>query len=140
MKRIIAATVVMIGTIGMIGTSTPVMSQPTAGPAQILTTVPAGKTIGNYLKQNVYDPSNTKIGSIDDITVSDSGQITAFVIGVGGFLGVGEKNVAVAFNAVRASMKDGSWYLTLNTTKDALKSAPGLTYDKTKTAWVPASK
>ena len=34
-------------------------------------------------------------------------------------------------------MKDGSWYLTLDTTKDALKSAPGLTYDKTKTAWVP---
>jgi hypothetical protein len=36
-------------------------------------------------------------------------------------------------------MKSGSWYLTLDTTKDALKSAPGLTYDKGKTAWVGAS-
>jgi sporulation protein YlmC with PRC-barrel domain len=136
MKRIVAATVVMLGTI------VPVMAQQTggSGPAQILTTAPAGKTIANYSKQNVYDPSNTKIGSIDDIIVNDGGQITAFLIGVGGFLGAGEKDVAVAFNAVHATMKDGSWYLTLNTTKDALKSAPGLTYDKTKTAWVPAAK
>jgi hypothetical protein len=35
-------------------------------------------------------------------------------------------------------MKDGSWYLTLDTNKDALKAAPGLKFDKEKTAWVPA--
>lgn len=63
----------------------------------------------------------------------------ALIIGVGGFLGAGEKDVAVPFSAVHATMKDGSWYLTLDTTKDALKAAPGYTFDKTKTTRVPAS-
>ena len=105
-----------------------------------MTTAPAGKTINKYYKQNVYDPDKAKIGSIDDMSVSDSGQVEAFIIGVGGFLGMGEKNVAVAYSSVRAEMKDNAWYLTLNTTKDALKAAPGVTYDKTKSAYVPAGK
>jgi hypothetical protein len=32
------------------------------------------------------------------------------------------------------------WYLVLNTNKEALKAAPGFTYDKTKTTWMPAAK
>ena len=111
-----------------------------AQPAQILTTAPTGKTIANYYKQNVYDPSNTKIGSIDDMLIDDAGKVTSLIVGVGGFLGMGEKDVAVAFNSVKAAMKDNKWYLTLETTKDALKAAPGFTYDSTKTTWVPAAK
>jgi hypothetical protein len=42
-------------------------------------------------------------------------------------------------STLRASQKDNKWYLVLNTTKDALKTAPGFKYDKTKTAWIPAS-
>jgi PRC-barrel domain len=72
------------------------------------------------------------------VVVSDSGQVTGFMVGVGGFLGAGEKDVAVPFDAVRAEMKDGEWYLTLSATKDALKSAPGFTFDKGKAAWVPS--
>jgi hypothetical protein len=34
-------------------------------------------------------------------------------------------------------MKDNKVYLTMNTTKDALKAAPGFKYDRDKTAWVP---
>ena len=41
---------------------------------------------------------------------------------------------------IRSSEKNNKWYLVLNTTKEALKSAPGFTYDKTRTAWVPAAK
>jgi hypothetical protein len=72
--------------------------------------------------------------------MDDGGKVTSLIVGVGGFLGMGEKDVVVAFNAVHATMKDNKWYLTLNTTKDALKAAPGFTYDSTKTAWVPAAK
>ena len=109
---------------------------PAFAAADIMTSVPAGKTIKDYYNQSVYDPSNNKIGSIDDVLVSDNGQITAFMVGVGGFLGAGTKDVAVPFNAVHGQMKDGSWYLTIDTTKDQLKSAPGYTSDKDK--WVPA--
>jgi hypothetical protein len=62
------------------------------------------------------------------------------IMGVGGFLGMGEKDVAVPFSAVRASEKNNKWYLVLNTDKEALETAPGFTFDKTRTTWMPAAK
>jgi len=112
----------------------------TAGPAEIFTQLPVGTTVTNFYKQSVYDPSDNKIGDIDDALIDKEGRVTAIIIGVGGFLGMGEKDVAVPFSSVRASEKSNKWYLVLNTDKEALKSAPGFTYDKTKTTWVPAAK
>ena len=45
---------------------------------------------------NVYDPSNEKIGDISELIVGRDGKIDAVVIGVGGFLGIGEHNVGGA--------------------------------------------
>ena len=98
-------------------------------PAQIIATAPANvsSVANNWYKQNVYDPSDNKIGEIMDALVDKEGKIVALVIGVGGFLGAGEKDVAVPLNAVHATTKNNNkWYLVMNTTKDALKSAPGL--------------
>jgi sporulation protein YlmC with PRC-barrel domain len=117
----------------------PALAQ-TPAPAKVMTAPPPGKTITKYYKQNVYDPAKEKIGTIDDVLITDNGQIDAFVIGVGGFLGMGEKNVAVPPDSVHAEWKDNGWYLTLNTTKDALKAAPGMTFEKTKSEWVAAPK
>ncbi|HYZ61438.1 MAG TPA: PRC-barrel domain-containing protein [Acetobacteraceae bacterium] len=50
---------------------------------------------------NVYNNNNEKLGSIDDILVDKQGQIKALVIGVGGFLGIGDHQVAVPFNQVQ---------------------------------------
>ena len=109
--------------------------------AQILTSVPGQSvTVTDWYKQSVYDPSNSKIGEVMDVLLSPDGKVNALIIGVGGFLGMGEKDVAVPFNAVAHTTKDGKVYLTLNTTKDALKSAPGLRYDRNTTGWVPDSK
>jgi len=111
------------------------------GPAQIMTTVPAQSvTIADWYKQSVYDPSNSKIGEIKDVLLSPDGKVTALIVGVGGFLGMGEKDVAVPFSAVKHTTKDGKVYLTLDTTKDALKTAPGLKYDRTSTTWAPETK
>lgn len=49
----------------------------------------------------VYNNNNESIGSINDVLVDKSGNIKAVVIGVGGFLGVGEHLVAVAFDQVK---------------------------------------
>lgn len=95
-------------------------------------------TVTNFYKQNVYDPSEQKIGQISDVLVDKDGKIKAFIVSVGGFLGIAEKNVAVPFNAVHASQKDGEWWLTMNTDKDALKGAAGYVYDRKKTTWEPA--
>jgi len=135
MKRTALAAVFAVAALGPVAATAPAFAA-----AEMMTAAPAGKTIQNYYKQSVYDPQNNKIGTIDDVVVNDSGQISAFIVGVGGFLGAGTKDVAVPFNAVHAEMKDNAWYLTIDTTKDALKNAHGLTYDKTKTAWVPENK
>jgi hypothetical protein len=72
------------------------------------------------------------------VLVSDSGQVSALIVGVGGFLGAGEKDVAVPFTAIKWTNKDNKKYLTMSATKDELKSAQGLKYDSDKTAWVLA--
>ena len=106
---------------------------------QVLTTLPQNATtVTNYYKQNVYDPSDAKIGEISDVLVNKDGKIDAFIISVGGFLGMGEKDVAVPFNAIHATEKNGKWYLTMNVTKDGLKNANGYKYDRAKATWVPA--
>ena len=107
----------------------------------IMSSVPSSSlTVTDWYKQDVYDQSNSKIGKIDDVLVGQNGQVSALIVGVGGILGAGEKDVAVDFGAVKQTMKDNKVYLTMNTTKDALKSAPGFMFDSDKTAWVPASK
>jgi sporulation protein YlmC with PRC-barrel domain len=105
----------------------------------MMSSVPSSsKTVSDWYKQDVYDPSDSKIGKIDDVLVSQSGQIDALVVGVGGFLGAGEKDVAVPFTAVKWTNKNNKNYLTMSATKDDLKTAQGLKYDSDKTAWVPA--
>ena len=94
-------------------------------------------TVTNYYKQNVYDPKEAKIGSIDDVLVDKAGKVTGLVVGVGGFLGAGEKDVIVPFTAVKSEKKNDKWYLTLDETKDSLKEAPGFKYDRASTTWVP---
>src|SRR5437762_13014133 len=50
---------------------------------------------------NVYNDSNESLGSINDLLADKSGNIKAVVIGVGGFLGVGEHLVAVPFDKIK---------------------------------------
>ena len=105
----------------------------------MMSSVPlSSKTVSDWYKQDVYDPSDSKIGKIDDVLVSETGQVNALIVGVGGFLGAGEKDVAVPFTSVKWANKNNKKYLTMSATKDDLKSAQGLKYDSDKTAWVPA--
>jgi len=49
----------------------------------------------------VYDNNNKDVGKIDDILLDKSGEVKAVVIGVGGFLGIGKKEVAVPYSSLR---------------------------------------
>jgi hypothetical protein len=133
--------ILLVAAVAAIITQSAVAQETTKGlpHAEALTMIPASTTVTNYYKQNVYDPSDSKIGEIRDVLVGRDGKVTAFIISVGGFLGAGEKDVAVPFNAVSGTEKNGSWYLTMNATKDALKAAHGYTYDKAKATWIPAT-
>ena len=57
----------------------------------------ASKVVG----LSVYNDSNESLGSINDLLMNKEGQIQAVVIGVGGFLGVGERYVAIPYAKVK---------------------------------------
>ena len=96
--------------------------------------------ISEYYKKSVYDTRETKIGDVNDILLDKNGKIEAVIIGVGGLLGIGEKNVAIPFSSLKVAEKNGSRYLVVETTKEALQAAPGYVYDSGKKVWLPAAK
>ena len=109
--------------------------------AKVQTAIPKNAvTVTDWYKQDVFDGNDNKIGQIKDVLVDQSGRIDTLIIGVGGFLGVGEKDVAVPFQEVKANMKDNKMHLVMNATKDSLKNAPGFRYDSNATTWVPDNK
>jgi sporulation protein YlmC with PRC-barrel domain len=109
--------------------------------AQTMSSLPPDSfTVSDYYKQDVYDNGKNTVGKIDDVLIDKSGKITALIVGVGGFLGIGEKDVALPFGAVKAEKKDNKWYLTVDETKDSLKDAAGFKYDSSTTTWSPDTK
>lgn len=158
MKRHLAAAL-----IGATLISAPVLAQsnpPANAPASAghwITQEKAGQWRGSKLKGlNVYNNNNEKIGDIDDLIVDRNGRVEAVVIGVGGFLGMGEHNVAVPFGDLKwidqprntatttnapanttgttatAARNDTNRaypdHAVLNMTKDQLKAAPEFKY------------
>jgi hypothetical protein len=56
--------------------------------------------------------------------IDSNGNVTAAVIGVGGFLGVAQKDVVIPFKELKVSTREGKDWLVHNRTKDELKMAP----------------
>jgi hypothetical protein len=74
---------------------------------------------------SVRNAADETLGSINDLVLSEDGSVDAIVIGIGGFLGIGEKNVAVAFDAIEKSTDaDGNIVLVLNASAEELEVAP----------------
>ena len=121
--------------------ATPAEQMAPARATDMMATLPGGALpISDYYNQAVYDNRDNKVGDVNDLLLDNGGKINAVIIGVGGFLGVGEKNVAVPFSSLKVAEKNGSRYLVLETTKEALQSAPGYVYDSGKKVWLPATK
>ena len=67
------------------------------------------------------------IGEINDVIVSQDGTVTAVILGVGGFLGIGERDVSVPMDTIRVVRQEDDManrFLVVNTTKEALEQAP----------------
>jgi sporulation protein YlmC with PRC-barrel domain len=108
---------------------------------------------------NVYNDNNEKIGDINELIIDKSGKVDDVVLGVGGFLGMGEHYVAVPMEKLKwvnepvrtsstttapadkstvgtnsrpARAADEKWYpdhAVLNATKDQLKAMPQFKYN-----------
>lgn len=94
----------------------------------IYDTAEAGDVLANRLiGTSVYNGSGEDaeaIGDINDIILSKDGQAEAVVIGVGGFLGIGEKNVAVQYDKVEVTGEKGNERFVLDASKESLENAP----------------
>jgi len=88
----------------------------------------ANTILARYLVgQTVLAPDKTKIGSISDLILSkDAKTVEGFVIGVGGFLGIGEKSVAMKLDRLQMTQdtKSGGLQLTMDVRKDELANTP----------------
>jgi hypothetical protein len=80
----------------------------------------------DLIGQTVYAPDKAKVGSISDLILSKNGKsVEGFVIGVGGFLGIGEKSVALKMEKLKmASGANGAMELSMDMTKDELSNTP----------------
>ena len=75
--------------------------------------------------QTVYAVDKAKIGSISDLILSKDGKtVEGFVIGVGGFLGIGEKSVALKMDRLKMTAGPDGTQLAMDVTKEELTNAP----------------
>lgn len=74
---------------------------------------------------SVVDPQDETIGSVDDLVVDSSGRVTAAIVGVGGFLGIGAKDVGISMQHLEpARTEGGSLQLVTMLTREDLEQAP----------------
>ena len=110
--------------------ATPSTSATTSSSSQMWFTPPSGqmtneirasKLIGTNVKNNASET----VGEINELILDKSGKVQAAVVGVGGFLGIGEHEVAVNFQQLHlAKDSSGKDAVTMDANKDTLKSAP----------------
>lgn len=90
-----------------------------------LSAAPANAThASNLIGAKVKTTNNEDVGSVSDLIIDDNGQVMAIVVGVGGFLGMGEKNIAIGWDDVSRSSSPDDKGLQINLTREGLMSAP----------------
>ena len=79
---------------------------------------------------NIQNTGDENIGEIYDIVLTDAGAIKAYIVSVGGFLGMGTRYVAIDPKAVTLTRQDEkTWKATMNANKDQLRAAPEYKYE-----------
>jgi Zn finger protein HypA/HybF involved in hydrogenase expression len=134
-------TTVSIAALGLVfGVGTPVMAQTTTptqrAPVEAPPKTPVSGQIvmqepntllakQDLIGQTVYAPDKAKIGTISDLLLSKEAKtVEGFVIGVGGFLGLGEKSVALKMDKLKMTSTAEGMQLTMDMTKEELTNTP----------------
>jgi hypothetical protein len=101
-----------------------------ASSLQFLTVKQNDVLSSNVVGADLYSHNNEEIGKVADI-VLDNGSVAGYILSVGGFLGVGERYVAVqpASLSIAYDASAKKWKASANATKDQLKNAPEFKYD-----------
>lgn len=110
-------------------------AQSTGGDIKFVANEQAGEmSHSSLIGLNIKNPSGQVVGDVNYLVIDPMGQVTTVVVGVGGVLGLAEKNVGVPFAKLKIT-KDANRNLqaTLDTTVDALRSAPAYTWTEKST-------
>lgn len=135
-----AALTLLLGTTTALAQTSPPAQRPAPPAPPAATDAPKAPVPGQILLQDantilakdligqtVYAPDKAKIGSISDLILSkDAKAVEGFVIGVGGFLGIGEKSVALKMDRLQMipSAEGDGLMLTMGANKEELKNTP----------------
>ena len=97
----------------------------TAGARQFVTQQAQDQWLASKFKgTDVIGTNKEKIGDVNDILFDRNGRVLAYIVGVGGFLGIGAKDVALAPTAFQIEMDRDETKLKLAMTREDLKNAP----------------
>jgi sporulation protein YlmC with PRC-barrel domain len=124
------------------GATTMAPATPSASSGTYLTEQGATQISANdYIGNAVYTSTDESIGSVTNLILEENGGIVAAVVGVGGFLGIGAKDVAVPLDklTVTRDTQNGTVRLTTSETSESLKAAPEFVTTKEKKAAAPAA-
>ncbi len=140
---VVAAALLATPALAQSTTTTPQSNAPAATDQQSMNKSATGQwRASKLIGVDVYNQQNEQIGEINELILNSSGQVAGAVIGVGGFLGMGERNVMVPLNQLKFSDEgssttgsaregDRKWYperAVMNATKDQLKQMPEFKY------------
>ncbi|MBZ2168120.1 PRC-barrel domain-containing protein [Marinobacter sp. F4216] len=83
-----------------------------------------GLQASNLMGVTVSTSGDEEVGEVNDLIINKDGQVVGVVIGVGGFLGMGEKDVAIAWDEVQRAGKAEDLELKIDQSRETLMSAP----------------
>lgn len=138
------ATLIATGAFAQSTTAPPTTPAPAEAPATIAPAAQRaeGALMTNVIGESVYNGTADdaqKIGDVSDVVFDEHGQAKSAIIGVGGFLGIGSKNVAFDYGKLQWVEKNGDRWLVAETTKEALTALPDFDRKPYDPAPAPAS-
>lgn len=103
-------------------------------PGQVVVTYyavqPADMTATSLMRTDVYNLQDERLGRIEDLVIGGGREVAAIVVGVGGFLGIGERYAALPPSAVVLTRQpNGSMRAVVDATRDALRNSPEFKYE-----------
>lgn len=83
-----------------------------------------GMRASDLIGTEINTTGDEEVGSVSDLIIDQNGQVIAVVVGVGGFLGMGEKNVAIGWDHLKTSGTGEEQEMRVDLTREDLQSAP----------------
>ncbi|HEX7074460.1 MAG TPA: PRC-barrel domain-containing protein [Hyphomicrobiaceae bacterium] len=98
------------------------MQQPSGQEAFLSQQQPDQMLATDLIGKSILGSNNARIGDINDLLISQNGEIVAALVGVGGFLGIGEKVVAIPYDSLNRSPQSDQ--ITVSYSREDLEQAP----------------